>query len=74
MSIFVEIGGNILSLRQSRGLTQEQLAQKTGMSVSYLRMIEKGQANPTIKTLSRLADALNVPFNRVALVEDSHES
>ena len=58
MSIFVEIGTTIVSLR--KGLTQEQLALECEISVSYLRRIEHGEANPTIHALWRLAEVLEV--------------
>lgn len=44
--------------RTLRGLLQEQLALECEMSVSYLRRIEHGAANPTINELSRIAEAL----------------
>lgn len=60
MSIFVEIGTTIVSLRKEKGLTQEQLALECEISVSYLRRIERGEANPTIHALWRLAEVLEV--------------
>ena len=60
MSIFVEIGTTIVSLRKEKGLTQEQLALECEISVSYLRRIEHGQANPPIHALWRLAEVLEV--------------
>lgn len=60
MSIFVEIGTTIVSLRKEKGLTQEQLALECEISVSYLRRIEHSQANPTIHALWRLAEVLEV--------------
>ena len=46
MSIFVEIGTTIVSLRKEKGLTQEQLALECEISVSYLRRIEHGRQTP----------------------------
>lgn len=60
MSNAVEIGRNIVVLRKARHLTQEQLALRAGMSVSFLRSIEHGQANPSLKSLERLAEILDV--------------
>jgi transcriptional regulator with XRE-family HTH domain len=51
---------NVLRLREARGLTQEQLAVDAGLDVTYLREIEKGEANPTVKKISGLAGALGV--------------
>ena len=54
MSYKVEIGKNIVSLRKLKPISQEQLALGSEMSVSYLRAIEHGRANPTLDALSRL--------------------
>lgn len=72
MSVFVEIGRNIAALRKRKGLSQEQLALIAGMSVSCLRAIERGGANPTLDALCRIADALDEPFMSVVSVESLH--
>ena len=48
LSYKVEIGKNIVSLRKLKPISQEQLALGSEMSVSYLRAIEHGRANPTL--------------------------
>ena len=60
MSIFNEIGDSIVLLRTQQHLTQERLALECGISISYLRLIEHGKANPTIKELDRIAQVLGV--------------
>lgn len=62
MTIHDDIGRTIVTARALRGLSQEQLALECEMSVSYLRRIEHGAANPTINELSRIADALEAEF------------
>ena len=47
-------------LRTERGLSQEELAWSAGMKRSYLSDMERGTRNPTVRALSRLADALGV--------------
>lgn len=47
-------------LRQGAGLTQGQLAKKSGVSQSQISSIENGDYNVRIKTLALLADALNI--------------
>ncbi len=54
------IGARIKSLRRGRGLTQEKVAERTGLSVNYLSRIERGLENPTLDTLLGLAKALKV--------------
>lgn len=45
-------------LRKRRKLTQTQLSELCGISISYLSDIERGRANPTIATLIKIAGAL----------------
>lgn len=73
MSIPDEIGSNIVSLRKKKGLSQEDLAFYSGMSVSYLRAIEHGDANPTINALSRLADTLEETFSTVVHLHEQEK-
>ncbi len=60
-----QVGDRIKQLRlHSRGgkLTQETLAEKADISVSFLSMIERGERSAHLDTLSSLADALGVPL------------
>lgn len=58
MTNAAEIGRNIVLLRKAKNISQEQLALRAEMSVSFLRDIEHGQANPSLDSLERLADIL----------------
>ena len=51
---------NLRSLRQARGLTLAELARLVGYSERYLEIIERGEVDPTINTMSELAAALDV--------------
>lgn len=60
------IGEVVQKLRQDKGLTQEELAVKAKVSYTSLVKIERGQVeNPTIKTLKKLADALEVSVDDI---------
>lgn len=52
------IGRRIRALRQERALTQEQLAEKAGISLPFLGHIERGTRKLSIETLYKLMDAL----------------
>jgi transcriptional regulator with XRE-family HTH domain len=52
------VGRNAARLRQAAGLTQEQLAERSGFSQQYISKLEKGRRNPTIVTLYELATGL----------------
>ena len=50
----------IRSLRQGHGLSQRQLAMRMGVPRTYVSKIENEKATPTLSSLSRLANALEV--------------
>lgn len=52
------IGRNIKQSRLGRGLTQEDLADLAEKSAVYIRKLEAGRSNPTVKTLNSIASAL----------------
>ena len=54
------VGENTARIRKERGLTQEALAEKSGLSQQYISGLENGQRNPTIVTLFELATALGL--------------
>lgn len=54
------VGRNAARIRKERGLTQEQLAERSGLSQQYLSGLEQGRRNPTIVTIYELAEALEV--------------
>ncbi|MQL52147.1 helix-turn-helix domain-containing protein [Desulfofundulus thermobenzoicus] len=54
-------GEKIRSLREERGYTLQDLARRANLSLSYLSEIERGSKRPSLKTIDKLAAALNVP-------------
>lgn len=58
------MNGEILKkLRLERGLTQEQLAKKIGISPSTIRMIELGKRNGSKEVVGKIADFFNVSLD-----------
>lgn len=53
------IGGNVKKIRKAQGLTQEILGKKAGCDYRYIGFIEQARINPTIRTLEKVAAALN---------------
>jgi transcriptional regulator with XRE-family HTH domain len=47
-------------LREERGWSQEQLAERADLNRSYLGEVERGRAVPSIVTVSKLAGALDI--------------
>lgn len=54
------IGANVRRLRKAKGLSQEALAHEAGMSMRYLAGLERGEENPSLLFLVKLAEALGV--------------
>lgn len=54
------IGSKITEIRKLKGVSQYKLAKQVMMEQSNLARIEKGLTNPTIKTLLKISDALEV--------------
>jgi transcriptional regulator with XRE-family HTH domain len=68
----VALGAVLAHLRESSGLSQSQLAEKTGISQPSLSRIERGAGMPDALALRRMADALGVSVNDVhSLVDQS---
>ena len=50
----------LVDARNSRHMTQQELADKTGIAQTEISRLENGNRNPSIKLLQRLADGLNM--------------
>ena len=55
-----ELGRNIRALRKSQSLTLEQLSARSGLSVSFLSLIERGKKKPSLSALQSISDALGM--------------
>ncbi len=53
-------GRRLKSLRENKGWTQENLAERMDISSNYLSSIERGQENPTLDMLIKISGALKV--------------
>lgn len=58
-------GKNVAAMRQKRGLTQDQLADKTGLSIDTVGAIEQGRRWARLTTLHKLAKGLNVSIDEL---------
>ena len=59
-SLMYKLGVKIRTLRKVAGLTQEQLAEAANVSTNFIGYVERGQRALSIKTLERIAQALDV--------------
>jgi transcriptional regulator with XRE-family HTH domain len=66
------VGDNVRRLRGELGITQEQLAERSGFSQQYISDLERGRRNPTVVSLFELAHALGT--TPVALISEGGQS
>ena len=62
-------GLKLRQLRTSKKLSQSELSEKSGLSVSYLNEIEKGKKYPKTEKIATLAAALDVPYDRMVSIK-----
>ncbi|MEH7381074.1 XRE family transcriptional regulator [Bacillus sp. JJ1533] len=57
------IASNLAEMRKKRGLSLDQVSELTGVSKAMLAQIENGKSNPTVTTLWKIANGLQVSFS-----------
>jgi DNA-binding XRE family transcriptional regulator len=63
-----DIALQLIELRDKHGLTQAQLAERSGVAQADISRIERGSTHPTTKTLQRIAQALDADVRLVERV------
>lgn len=53
---------NILRILDERGMTKNELSDRAGVSISFLSDLTNGKANPSLKVMEAIADALETPL------------
>ncbi len=59
------LGKNLRAAREQLGLTQEQVAERSGVQAGEVSRIERGKRDPKVSTLERLAKAVEVKPGRL---------
>lgn len=63
--VLKNLGKNIRSLRLNQGISQEELAFKIDSARNFIGCIERAEKSPTVYTLFRIAQALNVKIEEI---------
>ena len=61
----IDFGKRVRSLRLAKGLTQVQLGEIANFDRNYIGMIERGERNPSLINLHRIAKALNISLSEL---------
>lgn len=64
-AVSVKIGKSIRKIREEKAITQEELALGAGLNRAYIGYIERGERNPTLKTLNKISQALKTPLSKL---------
>jgi transcriptional regulator with XRE-family HTH domain len=63
--LITQFGQRIRQLRQDRGLSQEQLAEKTGFHRTYIGMVERGERNLSLTNIGVFADFFEISVSEL---------
>lgn len=55
-----QFGANLKKVRKEQKISQDKLAEQIGIHRTYLSLVEKGERNPSLRTLYRLIKALKI--------------
>ena len=63
--LLVRVGRRIRLLREIKGISQEGLAEHSGLHRTYISAVERGLRNPSLKSLGRMAKALGMDISQL---------
>lgn len=63
--LLFKIGQSVRYIRMKKGISQEELAFRAGLNMNSISTLERGLNNVKIKTLYRIAEALNVKVEEI---------
>lgn len=58
-------GKRVAELRRAKGLSQEVFADKCGIHRTYIGAVERGEKSPTLNTVAKIADALEITIKEL---------
>lgn len=71
--LLLKIGEKIRKIRKLQGLTQEELAEKCGLSYKYLGEIERGEKNTGVLNLFKISKGLSLSVGEIVNIESGDD-
>ncbi|MEW6620643.1 MAG: helix-turn-helix transcriptional regulator [bacterium] len=71
--LLIKIGSRIQRLRNEMRLSQERLAERAGLHPTYIGRIERGEVNPTITVLNKIASVLGMTITDLLSLPSAQE-
>ena len=65
-----KVGMNIRVARIKRGISQEVLADMAGLARSTMGIVERGEQSPSLQTITKVSNALDMDLYRLFIFED----
>ncbi|MGX1263213.1 transcriptional regulator with XRE-family HTH domain [Rossellomorea marisflavi] len=73
MSVTELVGKKIRHHRRSKEITIQELSRVCGLTVNYISLIEKGEANPSLNKLHAIINALEVHWSDIMPTKDEQK-
>src|SRR5215207_9556372 len=67
------LGGRVRELRRGRGLTLEELAERSGVSRAMISKLERGEKNPTLVVAAKVAEGLEITLSELLGTEEQRK-
>jgi len=72
-NVLIKFGKSVRKVREEKSWTQEELADNANLHRTYIGMIERAEKNITLINIKKIADALDVPINKLVETIDNGE-
>jgi transcriptional regulator with XRE-family HTH domain len=68
------LGRAVRELREARGISQEKVARRAGLHLTWINRVENGRTNPTWGSMKRVAFALRVSLGELATLAEEKDA